>query len=331
MSWTPQNFEDSIRRQEVYPFYYLYGEETYLVEDALTRLEKLALGEGLRDFNLTKYYGDEADGDAVREAIETLPMMAQVRVVILREAQDMSDKKWEQILPVLETPVDSCVFICVATKIDKRKKYAKRFLESGVTVEFKRPYDNQIPDWIRTIASRHSMQLEPDAVEVMHQLVGGNLSDINAEMLKLSQYLGIRKTATENDVLKSVSRIRVQSVFELTDAIASQDRERALVNLSNLLEHGQNEVGVLSLISRHVRILQLVNTGLSEGLSGARLSTRAGVSQFFLKQYVEQSRYWNDKKIERTFGLLLDTDRALKSSAISNSIWLEKLIVDTCA
>jgi DNA polymerase-3 subunit delta len=330
VSWTPQSLDETIKREEIYPLYFLYGEEPFLIEDAAARITELALGEGLRDFNYTSFYGDDADAIAVRDAVETFPMMADLRVVVLKEAQDFSDKDWEQLTPVIENPVDSCVFLCTASKLDKRKKFVKRFMEAGVVVEFKRPYDNQIPDWIKIIAKRHKLKLDDEAIRVLHELVGGNLSDLNAELLKLSQYLGDAKTVSADDVKNVVSRVRIDSVFDLTDAIASQDRSRALSNLANLLEHGQSEVGVLALVTRHVRILQLVNTGLKDGLSGQRLSQHAGVSPFFLKRYVDQSRYWNNPKIEATYRSLLETDRMLKSSPVPGSLWLEHFIVETC-
>lgn len=331
MSWTPQSLEDSLAREEVYPLYVFYGDETFLVDESLAKLEKLALGDGLRDFNFNVFYGDDADGSRIRDAVETLPMMATNRVVVVKEAQDLSEADWEMMGPVLENPVDSSVLIFVATKIDKRKKHIKRAMETGVVVEFKRPFDNQIPEWIGHIARKQGVKMDREAAALMHQLVGSNLSDINMEMQKLASFLGERKQAEPDDILKAVSRVKVESVFDLTDAIGSHDRARALVCLANLLDHGQNEVGVLALVSRHVRILKLVNEGLREGLSGQRLSARAGVPPFFLKQYVEQSRYWSAQKIEQTFVALLDTDRALKSSPVASHIWLESFIVQTCS
>jgi DNA polymerase-3 subunit delta len=331
VSWTPQNLHDSVRRQELYPLYYFYGDETFLIDEALCEIEKLALGDGLRDFNLNTYYGGDADPLQIRDAIETLPMMAQARIVIVKEAHELNDKDWEALLPVIENPVDSSAFVCVASKIDKRKKSIKRFLEQGVVVEFKRPFDNQIPEWIQHIAKKHGLKLDAEAVSVMHQMVGGNLTDIHLEMQKLKAYIGDRKSAEVDDILKVVSRVRIDSVFDLTEAIGGNKQAGALVCLANLLEHGQNEVGVLALISRHVRILKLVNDGLKEGLSGGRLSARAGVSQFFLKQYIEQSRYWSPPKIDRTFRALLETDRALKSSPVAAHLWLENFIIKTCS
>ncbi len=329
--WSPQALEASVEKGQIYPLYYLYGDESFLIEDALAKLESRALGEGLKDFNLNTFYGGEVNPAQLRDAVETLPMMSQLRVVIVKDAHDLTDKDWEALSPLIDDPVPSTAFVCVASKADKRKKHIKRFMEKGVVVEFKRPYDNQIPDWIRSIAKKYELVLSADAISTIHQLVGSNLQDIDGELLKLSQYLGEKKKASTEDVLKLVSRLRIDSVFDLTEAIGNGDRARALTCLANLLDHGQNEVGVLALISRHVRILKLVADGLKEGLAGAKLSSRAGVSPYFLKSYVDQARDWSDRKIEHTFQALVDTDRALKSSPVASHIWLENFVVQTCS
>lgn len=329
--WSPQSLNNAVAKGEIYPLYFLYGDETFLIDEALALLEVAALGEGLRDFNLNTFYANEADAAQIRDAVETLPMMAQARVVVVKDAHDLNDKDWEMLWPLVDVPVTTTAFICVGSKIDKRKKHIKRFIDRGVVVEFKRPFDNQIPDWIRTISKKHGLQLTSDAVDLVHQLVGSNLQDINGEMSKLAGYLGEKKKATADDVMKVVSHVRLDSVFDLTDAIGRNDRARALTCLANLLDNGQNEVGVLALISRHVRILRLVSDGLKEGLSGQRLSSRAGVSPYFLKSYVDQAREWNATKIDRTFEALLDTDRALKSSPVASHIWLENFIIQTCS
>jgi DNA polymerase-3 subunit delta len=335
VSWTPERLVQTVKKGEFQTLYYLYGDETFLIDESLSSLVKAALGDGLKDFNFNTYYGSEAEAGIVRDAIETLPMMTPKRVVVLKDAQDLSDKEWDLLMPVLDQPVDSTVFICVATKIDKRKKYSKKFLDAGAVIEFKRPFENQISDWVRSIAQKHGLLLSVDAIDLLQQLVGANLQDINSEMTKLAQYVGQKakekKQVTADDVLAVVSHVKLDSVFDLADAIGSDDRARALSCLVNLMDNGQNAVGILALVSRHVRILKLVNDGLKEGLSGQRLSSRAGVAPFFLKSYVNQSASWSERKIERTFQALLDTDRALKSSSVAPHIWLENFVLQTCS
>jgi DNA polymerase-3 subunit delta len=333
-AWTPQKLIDAVKRGVIYPLYFLFGDETFLVDEALGQLQAKSMGDGLRDFNYNLFYGSDADASQIRDAIETLPMMAPMRVVVVKEAQDLTEKDWDQLMPLLVDPVKSTVFICVATKVDKRKKFIKRFMDLGVVVEFKRPYENQIPEWIVTIARQHGLRLSREAVDQLHQLVGSDLQDINAEMRKLAQYVGDvaeQRLISVDEVLQIVSRVRVDNVFELTDAIGKKQLDRAMMCLSNLLDHGQNEVGVLALVSRHFRILKLINGGLKEGLSGQRLSARAGVSPYFMNSYLDQAKRWNEHKIDETFHALLETDRALKSSPIASRIWLENFLIHTCS
>jgi DNA polymerase-3 subunit delta len=329
-AWTASKLQESLRKKDLYPLYFFYGDETFLIEEALHELIDFALGDSLRDFNLNTFYAADADASEIRDAIETLPMMAATRVVVLKEAQDFKDKEWEQLMPIIENPVESTTLICLANKLDKRKKHTKRFLDAGVVVEFKRPFENQIPDWIAKLARKQSLQVNREVVELLHQLIGNNLSDVQSELLKLSQYMGERQMVTPDDILAVISHVKIDSVFDLTSAIGDNDRARALDCLVNLLDHGQSEVGVLALISRHMRILKLVGDGQREGLTGGKLAARAGVSPYFLKQYSEQVHLWSGKKIEKTFQALLDTDRALKSSAVASHIWLENFIVQTC-
>ena len=85
------------------------------------------------------------------------------------------------------------------------------------------------------------------------------------------------------------------------------------------------------MITRHFRILSHLKDGQREGLSGPRLSTKAGIPQFLLNQYMEQIRQWDEAKIEHTFTVLQDTDRALKSSSVPPHIWLENFVLKTCS
>ena len=334
-AWDEKKFSDSLAQGKIFPLYFLYGEEVFLLNEAVNDLMKAALGDGLGDFNLNLFYGQDATPEKIRDAVETLPMMAQRRVVILKEGQDLSDRDMEDLLPVILEPVQTTTFIIVSEKVDKRKKFFKEILKTGVVVEFRKPFEQQIPAWIKYIAQKHDLIVGDSEALILHQIVGSSLLSIDNEMRKLNQYLGpktkVSARVSTEDIHQVVSQTRVDSVFDLANAIGARDQAGALVCLANLLDHGQNEVGALMLITRHIRILGLVQQGLREGLSGPKLCAKAGVPQFFLKKYVEQSRHWPIDKIENTFQALVDTDRALKSSPISSHIWLENFVIRTCS
>ena len=310
--------------------YLVYGEEAFLVDEALKAIKARVLVEGAQDFNYDSFYAPDATAAQVRDAVEMLPVMTEQRLVVYKNVDNLKEDAWATLLPVLESPIESTCLVLVATKIDKRKKVFKTIFENGIAVELKKPFENQVSAWVEYIAGLHGVQLTSDAISVLQQLVGTNLSEIQNEIQKIKLSSVSAKTFDVSDVLSVVSRSRIESVFTLTEALSKRDRAQALLCLANLLENGQNESGIVSLILRQMRILAQVRTGLRDGLSSNRLSQKIGVPEFFMKQYVNQSRLWDDYKINNTIRALHETDKALKSSPLSSHIWLENFIVKTC-
>jgi DNA polymerase-3 subunit delta len=311
--------------------YLLMGDEAFLVQEALHLLKERSLDEGTADFNCDVFDAGSTPAGQVKDAAEMLPMMSQRRLVVFRGVDDLKDKDWETLFPLFENPVESTTFVMTCEGLDKRKKSYKKVSDAAVVVELKRPYESQIVDWIDYLAFRLGVKVGREAAQLLKQFVGVNLTELNNELSKLRDYIGERKTVEPADVLQVVSQTRVDRIFDLTDAIGRRDKVHALHSLANLLEHGQSEVGVLAMISRHFRILAQLKDGQRDGLSGQRLATQAGIPQFLLTQYLEQIRHWDENKIQRTFTVLQDTDRALKSSSVPSHVWLENFVLKTCS
>lgn len=325
-----QAIEKSLSEQKFSPLYFFYGDEPYLIQQAMQYLKVCALHGTVPDFNFSSYYAADAEVSAVRDEVETLPMMAARRVVILREVQDLSDKEWDQLTPLFETPVESTTFILVGSKIDKRKRFFKHLLDSALMVEFKRPYENQIPGWIKHICKAHDITISEEAIQLLHRLVGNQLTEIEAEVKKLADYVSDKKHAELEDVAQCVSRKREENVFELADSIASGNRVNALEQLVQLLDQGQSEIGIVQLVARHMRIMIMIKNGQEQGLAGQKLATHAQVPSYYLNDYLKQTRPWTMKRLENSLLILAETDKALKSSPMSAHIWLENLILKTC-
>ncbi len=329
--WDLRKLQLSLDKKAPRSIYVLYGEETFLIDEALAVLKNKTLVESAQDFNFDLFVAPDVSPGHVRDAVETLPVMCERRLIIVKHVENFKDEAWEELMPVIDSPVDSATLVLVASKLDKRKKSVKRLQEQAVFVELKKPFDNQIPMWIDYIAHLNDVTFASEAVSALQELVGTNLSELNNEVKKIRQYIGAkRRTVALEDVLKVVSRARIESVFNLTDAIGRRDRATALVCLANLLEHGQNEVGVVSLIHRQIRILSAIYEAKKTGMGGLKLSQKVGVPEFFLKQYLEQARLWDKTKLVSATRALQETDRALKSSPVSSHIWLENFILKTC-
>lgn len=325
-----QKFYKDLEKGNLAPMYFLFGEEPYLLNQSVERFKYAVLTEGAIDFNYSLFYASDADIVQVRDAVETLPMMAPRRLVILKESQELTDKEWAQLEPLIEEPVDSTCFVILASRVDKRKKQIRQLLDKAECVEFKKPYENQVPSWINYIAETLGLKISNDAIHLLHKLVGHHLTEIEAELKKLGEFVEGARRIEVQDVAQVVSRSKEESVFDFTKAVGLNDRVKALEYLVHLLDQGQNEIGIISLVARHIRILLAVKKGTEEGLHGAKLAHYAQVPPYFLENYSEQARLWTAKKLEQTIVVLSETDKALKSSPLSSHIWLENMVLKTC-
>jgi DNA polymerase-3 subunit delta len=313
------------------PVYFFYGDEPYLLGQIPDRFKFSVLDENTIDFNLNVFYGGTSDVLTIKEAIETLPVMTAYRLVILKNAEDIKEAGWAEMESIFKNPVLSTVFVICADKVDKRKKSIKLIFDTAVTAEFKKPYENQIPQWINHLAQNNELKFSIDATHRLHRLVGNNLSELENQILKLKSYIGSKTVVELKDINEVVSNSKEESVFDFTRAIGQKDRVSALEQLVQLIDQGQNEVGIVSLLARHMRILLTVRSGLDQGYGGAKLASIAQVPAYFIEGYCDQARVWSVPKIQDALVVLNETDKALKSSPVSSHIWLENMVLKSCS
>ncbi|RME17140.1 MAG: DNA polymerase III subunit delta [Bdellovibrio sp.] len=326
-----RRLQQSLEHRSPESLYLLVTEDAFLFQEALSCIKKAALDESLKDFNYDQFFAPEDDPQDVVDAVQMLPTMSERRLVIYRDVHHLKEAHWEKLLPLLKKPLSSCCFVLTMNKADKRKKFYKTISQSGTIVELQTPYDNHIPAWIQYIASKHQVRLTPKAIQYLHHLVGSHLSELNNEIQKLQQFVSDpTKPINEETVLHVVSASRSHNIFEFTDALAQKDKVKALTYLASLLEDGQSPISVISMVTRHIRILEKLKEGMNQGLKQTQLCQASGIPPYFLKKYQQQSHKWNPQQLSQAIQALQKTDMALKTSPLSSHIWLENLVLQIC-
>ena len=121
-----------IRNKKFEKIYFLHGEEPYFIDVLTKAIQDNALEESERDFNQSILYGKDAEVLSLISELKSYPMMAERRLVILKEAQYF--KAIEQLESYLENPANSTIFvICYKYKtFDARKKTLKNALKNAL-------------------------------------------------------------------------------------------------------------------------------------------------------------------------------------------------------
>lgn len=314
------------------PLYCVVGQEAFFISEIKkTLIKNVHSGNNVVDFDHDEVSADKISVEDLLILFETLPFGSKKRLVFCDKAEKFQDKDWEKLKSFLSQPIESTVFVCFFEKKDGRKKHFKILKEKAVELSAEYLRFWEIGPWLDFISEKEGLKFSLDSKTLFSQLVGTNLMEIHLELKKLKQYIGKNKKVLEEDILACTSRLKTDSIFKLTDAIGKKDTVQALNLLAHLLEQNQNEIGALAMVARHIRILSKLKWGKKQKLSKAQLAHKAGVSPYFLKNYLNQTRFWSEQQIHQAMEALLSADKALKSSSVSPYIWLENFILKVCS
>lgn len=309
----------------------LYGTEPFFVEQGMLAVRDAVVDPANRDFNLTQYHGKDFSANDVVEQARTLPVFADRRLVMIKNIHEARAEQLEGLLEYVADPVPETVLLMTAEKIDARRKIFQLFKKNGLSIEYKKIYENQLPAYVRDLARASHLSLTADALKLFCKRVGTNLAAVQGEMEKLAGFLGDRDLADEADVAAIVSDTRIESIFDLTDAMGQGDRSTALTLLARVLDEGQAPLMLLAMMTRHFRQMWKISELMAQKVPQGELPRRVGVSPFFLKGLMQQAARFDNQDYRHLFHRFLSTDLALKSSGGQPRALLEKLVLDIAA
>jgi DNA polymerase III subunit delta len=313
-----KELETRFRSGNFDPVYFLFGEEQYLVEQVQRLLLETALEPHEKDFNLDILYGPEVDTQSVLALCSGYPMMAQRRVVIVRQFEKMTQA--ERFVDYAKQPNPTAVVLLVCSSKPNLSRNPYRGLKANATwAEFKPLYDREIPGWIDSRVREEAREIEPDAVQMLAQLVGSSLRSLSTEIEKLVTYAGERTSITKEDVLDVGGFSREYNVFELQKIVAAGRYPEAVRVMDHMLQLSSNRRGtalmvIAVLASYFVRLRKLVEAQ-RQRVSEKGMAERIGVPVFFIKEYTSALRRLSAQQIETGFGALLAADFELKGGS----------------
>ena len=120
-----------IQHRKFAPVYFLQGEEPFFIDNILANLESKVLEESQKSFNQYVLYGKETSFEQVISTARKFPMMGELQVIIVKEAQEMKgwlkDSDQQLLIQYLENPTPSTIlaFGYKYKTLDKRTKLGK--------------------------------------------------------------------------------------------------------------------------------------------------------------------------------------------------------------
>ena len=286
------------------PVYWLEGEEEYFIDKIVHYAEHNILTEAEAGFNLTVFYGKDADWTQVINACKRYPMFAERQVVLLKEAQQMRDI--DKLESYIAQPLSSTIFVVSfkEKKVDGRTQLAKLLKTKAELFSTKKMYDNQLPEWTIEMVKGKGYTISQKAVLLLVDHIGNDLSRIDKEVDKMLVNLGSRTNITEDDIEKYVGVSKEYNPFELQSAMAAKDLPKAM-RIIQYFEANPKAAPIQLVLPTLYNLFS--KTYMIFGQSSKDDKTVAaniGVNAWFVKDYLLVARNYGYNGVEKALLLL---------------------------
>ena len=311
--------------------FYLHGEDEFRKEEVVRALVEAHLDPATADFNLDPLRGTEVDTETLASVLGTPPMMAEWRVVVIREVEGLaiSPRSRDVLLEAVANPPPGLALIlsCTVPQGSKAKFY-KDLAKGGRSVEFQPLSPADVPGWLMARArGEFDVELDVDAAQALGAAIGANLGILKMELEKLVDVAGEGRTITLKEVEAAGTHLPSQDRWRWFDLVGDGKVEEALDSLGVLLGQGENGVGLVIGLTTHFLRLGVV---VEEG-PGALERALPPHQRWLARRLISQAKRWRPPEIDAALEGLLRVDRLLKASSLADEHLLEEWLLGLLA
>ena len=350
-----ERFVGELESRKLRPAYVFVGDEAFFRKRFRDAILEHLVPVDLRDFSFFEFDLAENDLAEVLDRARTPSLMAPFQVFFVRGVKNLfgrgsNEEKLAAIEEYCKNPNPDALIVFVADHISipadvrrmemQDKERYQRIRETmgsycGI-VELARVEEGEAVRWIAEYCASRDVpvKMDPDGARELVDALGGDMMMISNELEKLMLYVGARNRITLGDVETMVLAAKQRSLYELTDAISSKDRVRALEILDAMLSSGDGEeaaIGHIYMLAKTFRqmLVILERNVRDQRMLWAALWQGFRVPPFAAEDIIKQARRYKSRRdLSRAIRLVAKADLALRSNPVSKRMVLERLVMD---
>jgi len=327
--------------------YVLLGEDDFSLRQSLEKIKESVGDQTVLAANTTVLDGQQVTLDQLRAACETVPFLAEKRLVIIegllgrfeskgksrrKKTKHLSDQKngYESIVAYVSQVPDFTMVVLIDGKIKSQNPLLTELFAKGEVRAFPLLKEPQLRQWIQRRITEAGGTISPPAVDVLAKFVGSNLWLMASEIEKLVLFTAGRRIE-EEDIRALVSYAQEANVFSMVDAILESKAGLAQRLLAQLLQQGVAPTHLLVMIARQTRMLVQVKELRNRRKSRVEIQNKLGLTlEFVLRKALEQAGKYSLTRLKEVYHKLLEADLAIKTGKCEEELVLNILIAELC-
>ncbi len=320
-----RQFNEDIKNGTFKSCYLICGEEAYLRYQSRDKLLK-ALGADASSMNFTRYEGDGCNPLEIIDMAETMPFLAERRVILIEDSGFFKDG-CPELADYLKSPAETAVIIFVEKELDKRKDIYKALSKSGFELSCDVQDEDTLRRWITSKVAGENKSISPRAVAVFLDRVGTDMANISTEIEKLVCYCIDKDQITEEDIEAVCANWLTSRIFAMTDAIVEKKQKTAINLYYDLLALKEPPAKILALITRQFNIMLQVKEMSDNRRDKGAIASAVKIAPFLVGKYANWAKGYSYEELRQTLEMCATNDEAVKSGKLDYVISVEMIII----
>ncbi len=348
--------KDQLKSRNLSGVYLFHGNEPFLINYYVDELKKLVLDNDNQSLNLS-VFENRIDIDDLIDACDTFPIFAEKKLVIVKNSglfyskakkntaadkdknmQEEEDTKPEQGTAsgnraqealseyIPEIPETTCL-IFIESNVDKRLKVFKQISKYGTVLEFNRNNPKYLVRWVIKGMNSVGKRISDEAAGYLVAISNPDMYTLRNEIFKLASYAADREEVTLEDVkLLAIPTIK-SVIFDLLDAVARKNTQKALNILDDILSLKEPEQKILAMLSRQTGELLKLKLLMEDKASRTEINRYfQGKHPYAMKIMTEQAVSMDAGYLKNLLTSLMEAETNYKKGLIDPRLALEVLI-----
>lgn len=310
----------AVKSGEVENVYIFFGEETYLMQQAVNELQSLLVPAGFEEFNYHRLTGKGVTVQELTEAAEAMPMMAEHTLITVTDMDifKLDESQRTALTALLEDFPEYCTMVFLYRQVPykkdgKMKKLTAALAEHAREIEFAQQGQQKLQRWVRKRFAAAGKDIDDAAIDHLLFTCGSLMDGLVPEIAKIAAYTkGQRVTKTDIDAV--ADPVLDARIFDMTNAVTARDYDRAAEVLAELLRMQEEPIAILAALGKELRRLYTARLAIDGGKDRIWLKDLWRMSSDYPAKLLLQSaknvrRSWCRNAVERCQTL----DRRMKS------------------
>ncbi len=327
---------EELKKGKIYSFYLFSGEENYLKEEILKKIENFLLHPETKEFNYDLFYASETEPKTVINSLSTLPLLSSKRLVIVKNIEDWTAEQENEMVNHLNQlfpspagrPSTSCLILLTNLKVNYSQPLTSKINEIGIIVNFYSLSEKEIFNWVRKKIAEYNKNVSSRAIELFIELNGTDLFILASEIEKICLFVGEKKDIDESTILKITTQGRVYQINEFVNSLFISSADEILRILENLFTENEEPLKILGAVIRRLRLLLSALTFYKCGYERKKISAQFKISKFLEERFFQQLNNLEEEKLIKFLDYCLQADWEIKTGKKTTFLALENLVLN---